>query len=59
MINRMTRQRYNTLRRPPFIKAPTLVVWGRDDETNALEMGETRAAGHKDPPYEGAQRWRP
>jgi pimeloyl-ACP methyl ester carboxylesterase len=44
MTNPMTRQRYNTLRRLPFIKAPTLVVWGRDDATNALEMGEATAA---------------
>jgi pimeloyl-ACP methyl ester carboxylesterase len=26
------------------IKAPTLVIWGREDKTNALEMGETTAA---------------
>lgn len=45
MTNPMTRQRYNTLRRLPHIKAPTLVVWGRDDETNALEMGEQTAKG--------------
>ena len=40
MNNGLTRTRYNTLRRLPFIKAPTLVVWGRQDSTNALEMGE-------------------
>lgn len=40
MNNSLTRQRYNTLRRLPLIKAPTLVIWGRDDSTNALEMGE-------------------
>lgn len=45
MTNPTTRQRYNTLRRLPKIKAPTLVIWGRDDETNALEMGETTAKG--------------
>jgi pimeloyl-ACP methyl ester carboxylesterase len=39
MNNGLTRQRYNTLRRLPCIKAPTLVVWGRQDSTNALEMG--------------------
>jgi pimeloyl-ACP methyl ester carboxylesterase len=43
MNNPLTRQRYNTLRRLPFIKAPTLVVWGRQDSTNALEMGENTA----------------
>jgi pimeloyl-ACP methyl ester carboxylesterase len=45
MTNPTTRQRYNTLRRLPKIKAPTLVIWGRDDETNALEMGEATASG--------------
>ncbi|HEY3115268.1 MAG TPA: alpha/beta fold hydrolase [Chloroflexota bacterium] len=40
MNNPLTRQRYNTLRRLPLITAPTLVVWGRDDTTNVLEMGE-------------------
>ena len=40
MNNPLTRQRYNTLRRLPLITAPTLVVWGRDDTTNAVEMGE-------------------
>jgi len=40
MNNGLTRTRYNTLRRLPFITAPTLVVWGRQDSTNALEMGE-------------------
>jgi pimeloyl-ACP methyl ester carboxylesterase len=45
MTNPLTRQRYNTLRRLPFIKVPTLVVWGRDDQVNALEMGEATAKG--------------
>jgi pimeloyl-ACP methyl ester carboxylesterase len=40
MNNGLTRARYNTLRRLPLIKAPTLVVWGRNDSTNALEMGQ-------------------
>jgi pimeloyl-ACP methyl ester carboxylesterase len=40
MNNNVTRQRYNTLRRMPYIKAPTLVIWGRQDSTNALELGE-------------------
>jgi pimeloyl-ACP methyl ester carboxylesterase len=43
MTNPLTRQRYNTLRRMPFIKVPTLVVWGSDDKVNALEMGEATA----------------
>lgn len=43
MNNPLTRARYNTLRRLPFITAPTLVVWGRQDSTNALEMGENTA----------------
>jgi pimeloyl-ACP methyl ester carboxylesterase len=45
MTNPMTRQRYNTLRRLPFIKVPTLVVWGRNDPVNALELGEATAKG--------------
>ena len=47
MTNPMTRTRYNTLRRMPFITAPTLVVWGRDDKTNALELGEATHAAIK------------
>jgi pimeloyl-ACP methyl ester carboxylesterase len=45
MTNPLTRQRYNTLRRLPRIKAPTLVIWGREDPVNALEMGEATARG--------------
>jgi pimeloyl-ACP methyl ester carboxylesterase len=37
MTNALTRQRYNTVRRLPFITVPTLVVWGRDDQINSLE----------------------
>ena len=37
MTNPLTRARYNTLRRLPFINVPTLVVWGRDDAVNSLE----------------------
>ena len=44
MTDPMTRPRYNTLRRMPHIKVPTLVIWGRNDQTNALEMGEATAA---------------
>lgn len=46
MTNPVTRQRYNTLRRLPFIKAPTLVIWGEDDAVNSLEeLGKPLAAG--------------
>jgi pimeloyl-ACP methyl ester carboxylesterase len=37
MTNPTTRQRYNTLRRLPHIRVPTLVLWGRNDPVNALE----------------------
>jgi pimeloyl-ACP methyl ester carboxylesterase len=47
MTHPMTRQRYNTLRRLGHIKAPTLILWGRDDKTNALEMGEEQNRGIK------------
>jgi len=40
MNNPITRARYNTLRRMPYITAPTLVLWGRQDSTNALELGQ-------------------
>jgi pimeloyl-ACP methyl ester carboxylesterase len=40
MTDSVTRARYNTLRRLPRITAPTLIIWGRDDQVNALEMGE-------------------
>ena len=45
MNNMETRQRYNTVRRFPHIRVPTLVVWGRNDQTNALEMGEMTHKG--------------
>jgi pimeloyl-ACP methyl ester carboxylesterase len=46
MTNPLTRQRYNTLRRLPFITVPTLVVWGRDDPVNSLdEVGMPTANG--------------
>ncbi len=53
MTDPTTRVRYNTLRRLPYIKAPTLVIWGRDDETNALEMGEATAKGIPGDRFEG------
>jgi pimeloyl-ACP methyl ester carboxylesterase len=37
MTNPITRQRYNTLRRLPFIKVPTLVLWGSQDQVNSWE----------------------
>jgi pimeloyl-ACP methyl ester carboxylesterase len=40
MNDPVNRARYNTLRRLPHITAPTLLVWGRDDQVNALAMGE-------------------
>jgi pimeloyl-ACP methyl ester carboxylesterase len=43
MNNAETRNRYNTLRRLEKVQAETLVVWGTDDATNALELGELTA----------------
>lgn len=40
MNNPANRSRYNTRRRLEKVKAPTLIVWGRDDQTNAVEMAE-------------------
>jgi pimeloyl-ACP methyl ester carboxylesterase len=37
MTEPQTRQRYNTLRRLPFIRVPTLVIWGADDQVNSWE----------------------
>jgi pimeloyl-ACP methyl ester carboxylesterase len=37
MTDPLTRQRYNTLRRLPFISVPTLVIWGREDPVNTLD----------------------
>jgi pimeloyl-ACP methyl ester carboxylesterase len=45
MNNMETRNRYNTVRRFPHITTPTLVVWGKDDAINALEMGEMTHEG--------------
>lgn len=39
MLDPETRQRYNTRRRLPFVESPTLVIWGRNDTVNTLEMG--------------------
>jgi pimeloyl-ACP methyl ester carboxylesterase len=41
-----TRQRYNTLRRLPLIRVPTLVIWGAADEVNTwAEVGQPTAEG--------------
>jgi pimeloyl-ACP methyl ester carboxylesterase len=45
MNNMETRSRYNTVRRFPHISVPTMVLWGRNDEVNALEMGEMTQQG--------------
>ena len=39
MTNPLTRQRYNTLRRLPFIKVPTLVIWGRERRGQLARRG--------------------
>jgi pimeloyl-ACP methyl ester carboxylesterase len=41
MTNPETRLRYNTVRRLPLVVAPTLVLWGSDDEVNDLEAAQT------------------
>src|SRR5438105_215821 len=46
MTDPTTRQRYNTRRRFPFIRVPTLVIWGRNDPVNSLdEVGLPTATG--------------
>ena len=45
MNNMETRSRYNTVRRFSHIPVPTLVVWGKNDQINALEMGEMTHQG--------------
>ena len=40
MNDPVNRRHYNILRRLPFITTPTLIVWGRDDSVNDVEMGE-------------------
>ena len=48
MSNPMTRQRYNTMRRLPHIKVPTLILWGIEDKTNDVSMGHDLHEGIKD-----------
>ncbi len=43
MTDPVHRARYNTVRRLPRISASTLVVWGRHDEVNPLDMGRRTA----------------
>jgi pimeloyl-ACP methyl ester carboxylesterase len=40
MNDPVNRRHYNTLRRLPFITAPTLIVWGANDTVNGMEMGQ-------------------
>jgi pimeloyl-ACP methyl ester carboxylesterase len=47
MTNPMTRSRYNVLRRLPHIKVPTLILWGDNDKTNDVSMGEALRNGIK------------
>ncbi|MDE3206556.1 MAG: alpha/beta hydrolase [Acidobacteriota bacterium] len=43
MTDPVHRARYSTVRRLPMISAPTLVVWGRHDDVNDLELGRRTA----------------
>ena len=43
MTDPVHRARYNTVRRLPRIASSTLVVWGRHDEVNPLDMGRRTA----------------
>jgi 2-hydroxy-6-oxonona-2,4-dienedioate hydrolase len=57
MTNPMTRQRYNTVRRLPWITVPTLIAWGTEDKTNDISMGHTlheSIKGSKMVTFEGA-----
>ena len=47
MTNPMTRSRYNTVRRLPHIKAPTLIVWGDNDKVNDVSLGHVLNEGIK------------
>ena len=39
MTDPLTRQRYHLARRLPYISAPTLIIWGENDQTNDISMG--------------------
>ncbi len=46
MTDPLTRARYNTLRRLPFVKVPTLVIWGSDDQVNTwADVGQPTVDG--------------
>jgi pimeloyl-ACP methyl ester carboxylesterase len=46
MTDPLTRARYNTVRRLPFIRVPTLVIWGQNDPVNTWEeVGKPTVAG--------------
>jgi pimeloyl-ACP methyl ester carboxylesterase len=47
MTNPMTRSRYNTVRRLPHIKAPTLILWGDKDKVNDISLGHIINEGIK------------
>ena len=47
MTDPTTRQRYNTLRRLPLIKVPTLILWGTADQTNDISMAHDMHNGIK------------
>jgi pimeloyl-ACP methyl ester carboxylesterase len=43
MSDPQVRLRYHTARRLPHVRSATLVLWGSDDQVNALAMGEQAA----------------
>ena len=45
MSNPLTRSRYNTTRRLPYIKTPSLILWGTDDHTNDVRMAKVMNDG--------------
>ena len=45
MTNPLTRVRYNTMRRLPHIKVPSLILWGTDDQTNHVRMATAMHEG--------------
>ena len=47
MTNPMTRSRYNTVRRLPYIKSPTLILWGDNDKVNDISLGHMINEGIK------------
>jgi pimeloyl-ACP methyl ester carboxylesterase len=57
MTDPETRNRYHMARRLPFIKAPTLILWGTADATNDIALGEETHAlieGSRFLTFEGA-----